>query len=103
MITFSKLGKDGGNLGNHLHQIASLIGFCEKYNCEMVIPKWEYSKYFQQAPTEENVDADIFIEEEGYHYTPQYWDKYAEDFRTKIVDIHGWLQSEKYWQHCKEK
>ncbi len=103
MITFSKLGKDGGNLGNHLHQIATLIGFSEKYNCELVLPEWEYAKYFQHPPVQANVQADIFIEEEGYHYMHEFWDKYANDFRTKNADIHGWLQSEKYWQFCKEK
>lgn len=35
MITFSKFGSHG-NLGNQLHQLATLIGFSEKYGCELV-------------------------------------------------------------------
>jgi hypothetical protein len=103
MITFSNLGKLGMNLGNQLFQIAALTGFSEKYNCEFVLPEWKYARYFQHPPIQGNVHGDIFIEEEGYHYTPGYWDKYANDFRTMNVDIHGWLQSEKYWQFCKAK
>lgn len=102
MITFKKFGKLG-NLGNHLHQLASLIGFAEKYNCELVLPEWRYSQYFQCLPKQAQIETDITIEEPHYHYTPEFWDTYSETFRTKNVDISGWLQSEKYWQHCKEK
>jgi hypothetical protein len=102
MITFSKLGKHG-NLGNQLHQIASLIGFSKKYNCELVLPEWKYAKYFVGTPAQAKVQTNFFIEEKDYHYIPEFWDSYADIFRTYNVDILGWLQSEKYWLHCKEK
>jgi len=103
VITFKKLGRLG-NLGNQLHQIASLIGFAEKYNCELVLPEWRYGQYFPNLPKlAQIVEAEVAIEEPHYHYTPEFWDTYAETFRTKNVDISGWLQSEKYWEHCKKK
>lgn len=56
-----------------------------------------------QPPKQENIITDMLVEEQAYHYIPGFWDQYANDFRTKKVDILGWLQTEKYWQHCKPK
>ena len=103
MITFSNLGRRGMNLGNQLFQIAALTGFSEKYNCDLKFPPWKYSDYFLFPPTQGNVPTELFIEEPAYNYTPDFWDKYACDFRTKNVDILGWLQSEKNWLNCKKK
>lgn len=102
MITFSNLGSHG-NLGNQLHQLASLIGFSEKYGCDLVLPPWQYAGYFQGSLKEGFIVTDMLIEEPHYHYTPEFWDAYKNDFETKNIDILGWLQSEKYWQHCREK
>lgn len=102
MITFSKFGHHG-NLGNQLHQLASLIGFSEKYNCELALPGWQYAAYFQHPPKQQSVQTELAIEESEYHYTSEFWDAYENDFKTKNVDITGWLQTEKYWQHCREK
>ncbi|MGN6617280.1 MAG: alpha-1,2-fucosyltransferase [Ilyomonas sp.] len=101
MITFSQFGKHG-NLGNQLHQLATLIGFCEKYNCEMVLPPWKYARYFAEPVPEGNVKCDLMVEESAYHYNPDYWHKFALNFKRDTVDILGWLQSEKYWEHCKQ-
>lgn len=103
MITFSKLGKYGMNLGNQLHQIASMIGFSEKYGCDLVLPEWKYAPYFPYAPDQGIIETDISIDHQEYHYLPEFWDSYAEVFRTKNVDIFGWLQTEKYWIHAREK
>lgn len=103
MITFSKLGKHG-RFGNQLFQIASMIGFSKKYECELRHQPWDYDRFFQGkvsgliVPTG-SVFKDV-LKEPHYHYTPEFWDQHAEDFRTKYVDIIGWLQSEKYWEHC---
>ncbi len=102
MITFSNLGKRGMNLGNQLFQVAALTGFSGKYNCDLKLPPWKYSDYFLHPPTQGNVETELFIEEPAYNYIPEFWDKYAVDFKTKNVDILGWLQSEKYWLHCKK-
>src|SRR5215831_7485622 len=102
MITFSKFGHHG-RLGNQLHQLASLIGMSEKYQCDLILPEWKYSDYFLNPTKTGHIQTDFCIEEPYYHYCPEFWDAYKEDFRTKNVDILGWLQSEKYWEHCKEK
>ncbi len=102
MITFKKFGTHG-NLGNQLHQLASLIGFSEKYNCELVLPPWKYAEYFNYKIKTGIIETDFFLQEPYYHYTPELWDEYRDNFKTQNVDILGWLQSEKYWQHCKQK
>lgn len=102
MITFSKLGKHG-NLGNQLFQLASLRGLATKYGCDMVVPPWRYASYFLQPPEMGTVAPDLLVEEPYYHYTPEFWDEYARDFRDKNVDILGWLQSERYWEDCNEQ
>ncbi len=102
MITFSKFGKHG-NLGNQLHQLASLIGFSEKYHCELVLPEWKYAAYFNGFPEQAIIKTDLLVEEPYYHFTPEFWDQYATEFQTQNADILGWLQTEKYWQHCKKK
>lgn len=103
MITFTKLGKKGMHLGNQLHQIASLIGFSEKYNCELVLPEWKYAEYFEHSPAQANIETNFLVEEKDFHYVPEYWDNYADIFQNENTDILGFLQSEKYWLHCKEK
>lgn len=103
MITFTKLGRDGGNFGNQLHQVASLIGFSEKYGCELVLPKWRWAGYFSNPPRQGNAAPEMMVEEIHFHYTPEYWDAFKESYRKQTVDIWGWLQCEKYWDHCRNK
>jgi len=103
VITFSKLNEKGINLGNQLHRLASLIGFSEKYQCELVIPDWKYAPYFMQVPKQGLAETELNVKEENFHYTPEFWDQYKEEFQTKNVDIWGYFQSEKYWIHCKLK
>lgn len=106
MITFSRLGKHG-RLGNQLFQIASMIGFAKKYNCDLALPPWDYDRYFQNKvkglimPPGGGLPT---VREPNYHYVPEFWDQHAEMFRTKpAVDIIGWLQTEKYWEHCQDE
>jgi hypothetical protein len=102
MITFSKFG-NYGNLGNQLHQLATLMGLSKKYGCDLIIPQWKYARYFVNPPKEGNIHTDLKITEPYYHYTPEFWNNYQESFKSKNVDILGWLQTEKYWQHCKSE
>jgi hypothetical protein len=106
MITFSLFGKPGGGrLGNSLWQLASLIGFCGKYNCEMQVPQWFYSKFFMYPPAQYDTppSPNMVLVEPDFHYTPEFWDAHAEDFKNKVVDIRGWLQSYKYFEQFKDK
>ena len=81
MITFSKLGKHG-NLGNQLFQIAALIGFSEKYKCDLVIPEWKYAQYFEHPLVQGKISSDFCIVEEDYHYVPEFWDRYSGNFKA---------------------
>lgn len=102
MITFSKLGSYG-RLGNQLFQVAALIEFSKKYKCDFVIPEWKYSSYFKKDFKQQALIVDMLIEEKYYHYTPEFWDQYAELFKTKNVDLAGYFQSPKYWQQSKSE
>jgi hypothetical protein len=99
ILTFSKFGKYG-RLGNQLFQYASLIGLSTKYNADLQLPAWDYSEYFEgDFPVlTKNVKAQT-TKEPAYHYSPEFYDRlnWKQD-----VDLLGYLQSEKYFAHCKE-
>lgn len=96
MITFPLLGRMG-KLGNQLFQIASMIGIAEANKQQLSLPKWNYSKYFK-ASLPEGICKGQKIPEKHYHF-----DQSLLHLGTGNYEINGWLQSEKYWQHCKEK
>lgn len=101
MIAFPDLGKYG-RLGNQLFQLAALMAFSKKYNCEFAIPPWEYAKYFDYKFNRQNFETDILIEEPFFHYTPEFWDAHATDFREKQTGIKGYFQTEKYWKEYED-
>lgn len=101
-LTFKKFGPLMGNAGNNFFQLATMLGFSKKYGCELKMPFWKYSEYFENHPPCHGAPSiDLHLDEPHFHYTPELWDQYANDFKTKNVDINGWLQSEKYFEHCK--
>jgi len=95
MITFSKFGKHG-RLGNHLFQLAAMIGFSKKYNQEINIPYWVYSKYFKSEFKTSNLTGEQ-VTEASHHYTPEYYDRF--DW-NKNIDLFGYFQSERYFENC---
>jgi hypothetical protein len=104
MITFKKLGTHG-RLGNQLWQIAFMIGLAKKHDLVKVLPAWKYSEYFEN-PVTSDIPADQLttthkLEEQHFHYTPKFWDQYADEFRNKKYDITCWGQSEKYFEDYK--
>ncbi len=106
MIIYPLLGKPGGGrLGNSLWQIAAMIGFCQKYGCDMQIPKWYYSQYFMFPQPEYIIDPVInkTAGEISFRHTPEHWDNYKEDFINTTVELKGWFQSYKYFNDYKEK
>jgi len=96
MITFSKFG-NYGRLGNQLFQYASMIGLGETFGKEVFLPKCDFSDYLENKPNIKGVSDCKLVQEKYYHYD-------IEQFKVVgNIDIVGWLQSEKYWQHCKDK
>lgn len=101
MITYSQWGKKG-NLGNQLFQYAAVLGLADKYNLNVTMPPWQWSKYFADPPQSKTIRADSRIEESGFHYDGAYWDHQMLHHKGQHLDIGTWLQSEKYWIDSKE-
>lgn len=95
MITFTKLGRYG-RLGNQLFQIASMIGIADKTKHKLLLPKWNYSKYFNWNIEEGFMTSSNNIQEPAFHYSEV---KLSE---KGIFDFLGYYQSEKYWIDSKE-
>lgn len=95
-ITFSKFGKKG-RLGNQLFQLASMIGFAEKYRAELCLPRWDYQKYFANKYHADATNTLCStVTEAVYHYTPEYYDAAIKG--RACVNLDGYFQSEKYWR-----
>jgi hypothetical protein len=90
-ISYSKLGQLG-RLGNQLFQIAATIGLAIKNNATCTFPAWIYEKYFENPlPRAGKIEA-YSVLEPFFHYC---------DFKImQSCNLGGYLQSEKYWQHC---
>lgn len=99
MITFTKLGAYG-RLGNQLFQIAGTIGIALRNQTDYLFPQWESSHYYQtpipQVDIDEllKLDLKLYNAEEHFHYQPVTLDQQSD------WDIGGYLQTEKYFQHC---
>jgi hypothetical protein len=101
MITFSKFGQMG-NLGNQLFQYASMIGLALKHEHSNKMPDWKYSKYFTAIPViARNEAISKQIKEPNFHFSPEFFEEHlsTKESKDETIDISGWLQSEKYWDH----
>jgi GR25 family glycosyltransferase involved in LPS biosynthesis len=90
MFTFTNLNKYG-RLGNQLFQIAATIQLARKHGVGYVLPEWPYAKYFvnkfAQLPA---IAPELSFHEPHHHYADYVLDE------SKMVDIHGYFQSEKF-------
>ena len=96
MITFSKFG-NYGRLGNQLFQYASMLGLANKYNTPLVLPFLDWFHYIKHPPSCGSPKV-MPLREKHYHYDESQFELASQT----DVDILGWLQSEKYWEHCKD-
>jgi hypothetical protein len=95
MVSYINLGTRGhGNLGNQLFQIASCIGIAKHFGTEAAFPVWEYEKYFEN-PLPKLGKVGKPVKEQHFHFD---FNQFSND-----CDITGWLQSEKYFEDCKEE
>lgn len=97
MITFNQLGKYG-RLGNQLFQIAATIGIAKKHNQPYAFPEWEYAKDIS-VPTFTNTVPHKVWHEQTFHFNPK---AFTDSFSGNI-DLQGYFQSERYFEHCKEE
>lgn|SRR3990167_8529702 len=92
MVTFSNLSKLG-RMGNQLWQISAVIGYALQQKIDYCIPVWEYSKFFKFELKQSAIIKPMPVyKETGFNYNriPRY----------VHIDLYGYFQSIKYWQHC---
>jgi hypothetical protein len=102
LLSFSHLGTYGW-YGNQLFQIAATIGVATKNEMDYLFPTWKYDKYFKKSLPQMSKDEldkikGDFINREGPHH---FEDVIIPD-NNKNWDLGGYLQSEKYWEHCRD-
>jgi 2-polyprenyl-3-methyl-5-hydroxy-6-metoxy-1,4-benzoquinol methylase len=102
MIIFPKFGKPGGgNLGNQMMQLMSMVGLSKKHDVEFMVPNWKYAQYFESPPKQYTETAltipDEEVKERHYHYDYEFWDAHIPKAKDKYLGIFGWLQSKYYW------
>lgn len=104
MISFPLNSDNWGRLGNKLFQFASCFGISNKYGTRFCIPEWKYAKYFNiSVPQLKSIPIDEIIKEPHFKYAGDFFETWAYHLKVKSVQITGWLQSEKYWRHCKDE
>jgi hypothetical protein len=97
VVTFEKLGAYG-RMGNAMFQIAATIGYAKKYNDTFLFPKWEHQNQF-------NLPKNIFVEKHNIKCSNQYTESsftYSEIPYKENCNLHGYFQSWKYFDHCRE-
>lgn len=99
MITFSNLGNQG-RLGNQLYQIASVIALALKNKDTYIFPQWQYEAFFnlKDCFSSEIKPTKKFLES-GFHYTEIPYNI----SKNEILDLSGYFQSKKYFEHCEDE
>lgn len=96
MITYLELG-NYGRLGNQMFQVASTIGIAYKNECNWCFPKWDhpFNDTFLELPEQ---IKEVF----GTRKIP--WGYYNIILDGQLpINLHGYLQSEKYFKHCEKE
>lgn len=97
IVTFKQLG-NYGRIGNSLFEMAATIGYAKKYGVDYVFPKWEHSDFF-------NIPQEKFVDIKKIKNTYQYDEpkfEYSEIPFKENLNLHGYFQSWKYFNHCKD-
>lgn len=92
MLTFLELGKYG-RFGNQLFQVASTIGIAEKNNMFNFFPEWDHP-FATKFPK-------VFKESSFTPYSIP-WGYKNIIIHEGDYSLHGYLQSYKYFEHCKD-
>lgn len=108
MLTFSNFGLHV-RLGNHLFQYATALAAAKRYGCELFLPPWKFSHYFDNYPSDPSnynlFTPDLIIKEDGFNnYVPDLFSQYSkEDYQNKHIDISWvWGQSKKNWEDVED-
>lgn len=94
-----------GRFANQIFALASSYGIAKRANRRLVIPEWKYSPYFSLVGITEQRQPKMTFGgehgEQGFHYHGDYFQELCEKTEGSLR-IAGYLQSEKYFEHCKE-
>lgn len=91
-VIYSHLGAMG-RTGNAMFQIAATVAYGIKHNMPFMFPKWEGFKAFKYPfHTYNNNPQFPMFRENGFHY--------SEIPKIENVDLFGYFQSWKYFDHC---
>jgi hypothetical protein len=108
MLTFSELGRYG-RLGNQMFQIAGVIGLAKKHGYKFGFPYWMNHDHKERFGSAESIDIQSFFRNPLPMQELSFYQKYFvhwgyHNFNTLAdnLDIQGHLQSEKYFEHCKD-
>jgi hypothetical protein len=93
--TFSHLGSYG-RLANGLFQIAATVGYARKHGDNFLFPKWQYQDAFEIGK------LGCFGNPRCIQFSKYVEPKFAYTEIPKIqnIDLYGYFQSPKYFQHC---
>jgi hypothetical protein len=95
-VTYKDLGKNG-RLGNAIFEMCAAIGLAVKHSDSYIFPYWQYSESF-------NFPSGSFIAENNIKYDNTYVEKsftYNEIPYSQNLNLEGYYQSYKYFEHCK--
>jgi len=107
MITFKQLGRHG-RLGNQMFQIASTIGIAKMNNQQYCFPEWKNWDAVERFGLHKDFEVQNYFKNPLPSYVKKnYKDLFVHwgyhNIRTKrSVNLCGHLQSELYFQHCKD-
>lgn len=94
IATYSQLGKNG-RLGNQMFQIAATAAYGLEHGKRAVFPPWEYSRFMKYPLNEGDAAHPTVHKEPAFTFSDI-------PVIDGDVDLHGYFQSEKYFQNCKE-
>lgn len=113
-VSFNYLGQFG-RLGNQMFQYAFLLGLHTKYGYQISIPSSNYKNAWRQHQLFEsfklqsfdrkniayndylNIHSDSTIKEKQFHFDEELFNNARDN-----INYHGYFQSEKYFEHCKD-
>lgn len=106
--TFSQLGRYG-RFANQIYQIAGTIGIARKNGLQPVFRLWRNYDHAERFGSKEDINVFNHFKNQlpGVHLAGEQWNQFGVAWGYQDIslpsgnwDIHGHLQSPKYFNHC---